>query len=616
MHHACRRSTWLAMPALLYLVLAVDVVPAPARTGNDPRIARVENGLLPPVLFAGQQAWNIQERMKFYNIPGVSVAVFADHEIQWAKGYGVMDNETKAPVTENTLFLAGSISKPVAVMGALRLVQEGTLSLDTDINTFLTSWKVPGNAFTAEQPVTLRQIMSHTAGLTVQGFSGYAPGKPLPTLIQILAGDPPANSDPIVVEFVPGSRWRYSGGGLTVMQLALVDAGKQPFPEVLRETVLEPIGMTSSSFAQAMAPDRLQLAASGHHAGGELIEGARFIYPEMAAAGLWTTPSDLAKFALEIERSARGESNRVLAAELAGLMVSPQRTLTPDIDMALGLFLVRHGSTVYFTYDGEDEGFIASLLADRDGGYGVVIMTNSDGRSLALINEITMSVAKEYGWRGYVPAPYAVISLDAAALAPFAGRYRLDSDNTLTVRLEGGRLAGRQTGQPACELLPISPTGFIRTDAALTYTFADGQGTPSDAVTLTSDREPQIATRVADDFETPADWLEAGDTSRAIEGYRALWKQNPEDPNLAERRLDNIGIDLLSAGKTAAAIAFLKLNVALHPESWTAFHSLGEAYLKNGDRASAGRSYARSLALNPGDASGAKKLDRLKNGRR
>ena len=610
MHRANRKCALLIIVLLLPFVLAVQVS---SQSNLDTRIDRVESGLLPPVLYKGQKAWNIRERMKFYGIPGVSVAIFANHEVQWAKGYGVMDNQTKEPVTDRTLFLAGSISKPVAVMAGLRLVQEGKLSLDADINIYLTSWKVPENSFTSKQPVTLAQIMSHTAGLTVSGFGGYAPGEPLPTLVQILNGAPPANSDPIVAEFVPGSKWRYSGGGLTVMQQALIDLEKKPFPEILREKVLDPIGMTSSSFEQTMGPDRLKLAASGHKAGGNVIEGKRYIYPEMAAAGLWTTPSDLAKFAIEVDRSALGESNKVLAKEMAKLMVTSHRKLSPTIDMALGLFLVHRGSAVYFTYDGQDEGFIASLYAARDRGCGVVIMTNSDGRSLPLINEITMSVAKEYGWPEYTPDPYELLTLDTKALTPFTGRYRLDSDSTLGVSLIGGRLMGKQTGEPAFELLPISKTEFIRADAALTYAFADGKGAPSKTVTVKSDDTPVIAPRAAKGANAPADWLEAGDAARAIKGYKDLWKKNPKDPNVAEGRINDIGSGFLSDKKMAEAVALFKLNVALHPDSWTAYNSLGEAYMKNGEKALAILNYEKSLALNPNNTDGAKKLERLKS---
>ena len=274
---------------------------------------------------------------------------------------------------------------------------------------------------------------------------------------------------------------------------------------------------------------------------------------------------------------------------------------------------MRRGSAEYFTYDGQDEGFIASLFAARDEGCGVVIMTNSDGRSLSLINEITMSVAKEYGWPGYAPDPYEVITLDAKALNPFTGKYMLDSDSTLSVSMVTGRLVGKQTGEPVFELLPISKTEFIRADAALTYTFADGKAAPSRTVTVKSDDKPMIAPRVVKGVNAPADWLEAGDPARAIKGYRDLWKKNPKDPNIAEGRINDIGYGFLSDKKMAEAIALFKLNVELHSNSWSAFDSLGEAYMKNGEKALAIFNYEKSLALNPKNTAGAKKLEQLKN---
>ncbi|MGZ5556465.1 MAG: serine hydrolase domain-containing protein, partial [Candidatus Aminicenantales bacterium] len=281
-----------------------------ARTDSGARIARVENGLMSPVVIKGDPSGNIVDRMKHYGIPGVSVAVFDKDRVLWAKGYGVMDVESKEPVTEKTLFVAGSISKPVAAMGALKLVEEGKIGLDDNINKVLTTWKLPENELTARRPVTLRQLLSHSGGTTVHGFRGYADGEAVPSITDILDGK--GNSPAVRVDLEPGKQWRYSGGGVTVMQLALADVEKRAFPEILRTKVLEPIVMTSSSYEQAFTPERLKLAASGHDAQGKIIPGKRFAYPEMAAAGLWTTPTDLAKFAIEVRRSALGKSNKVL----------------------------------------------------------------------------------------------------------------------------------------------------------------------------------------------------------------------------------------------------------------------------------------------------------------
>src|SRR5215207_10452393 len=203
--------------------------PAAQGVAPEARRARVGRGLLPPVLIKGAPAWSIEERLRHYKVPGVSVAVIKDFKVEWARGYGFKDAEAREPVTERTLFQAGSISKPVAAMTILKKVEQGKLSLDEDVNARLASWKLPENEFTAKRKVTLANLLSHTAGLTVHGFPGYGVGAAVPTLPQVLDGAPPANTAPVRVDLEPGTRFRYSGGGTTVMQLALEDVENRPF---------------------------------------------------------------------------------------------------------------------------------------------------------------------------------------------------------------------------------------------------------------------------------------------------------------------------------------------------------------------------------------------------
>jgi CubicO group peptidase (beta-lactamase class C family) len=213
----------------------------------ESRIQRVENGLLPVVLVKGDPGWTIQERMQHYKVPGVSIAVIDNFKIAWSKAYGLRDTATKEPVTLETLFQAGSISKPVAAMVALKKVEQGKISLDENINNKLTSWKLLDNGFTAKRKVTLANLLSHTAGLTVHGFPGYAVGEKLPTLPQVLDGVEPANTAAVFVDMEPGTKFRYSGGGTTIMQLAVMDIEKKPFPQIAKATVLAPLEMTNSS---------------------------------------------------------------------------------------------------------------------------------------------------------------------------------------------------------------------------------------------------------------------------------------------------------------------------------------------------------------------------------
>jgi CubicO group peptidase (beta-lactamase class C family) len=580
---------------VLLAVLASLTVWTCAKPDGDVRIARVENGLRSPVVIKGDPSWNILDRMKHYGVPGVSIAVFDQDRVVWAKGYGVMDVETKEPVTDKTLFVAGSISKPVAAMAALKLVEEGKITLDDNINASLATWKLPENELTAGHPVTLRQLLSHSGGTTVHGFRGYAEGEAVPSIVDILDGK--GNSPAVRVDLEPGKQWRYSGGGITVMQLALTDVGKASFPEILRTKVLEPIGMASSSYEQTFTAERLKLAASGHDAQGRVIPGKRFTYPEMAAAGLWTTPADLARFAIEVRLAALGRSNKVLTKETAGLMLKPQIAIGGSQEMALGLFLEKRGGETYFGHGGQDVGFIAQLVASRDGGYGAAIMTNSDGRADALIGEILGAIAAEYGWKDYLAAPLARISLGGGVLERLAGKYRTGSDSALTVSLKKGALYGKSTEGTEFELVPVAAGEFVRRDAPVRYVFdAEIEGS-APGVTIVAPARKTAAPRMAEGERPPLEALLQGASEEAAAGYRALWKKDPKDPAVEEGRINSLGYALLGDKKAAAAVVLFEFNVERFPDSWNAHDSLGEGYAALGRTDPAIKSYERSLAL-------------------
>ncbi len=603
-----KRSRFLTF---LLLGIAASVALAGCGKADDAaRIARVENGLQTPVVIQGDPTGNILDRMKHYGIPGVSVAVFDKDRVVWAKGYGVMDVDTKEPVTEKTLFVAGSISKPVAAMGALKLVEEGKIGLDDNINAALTTWKLPENELTAGHPVTLRQLLSHSGGTTVHGFRGYAEGEPVPSITDILDGK--GNSPAVRVDLEPGKQWRYSGGGVTVMQLALSDVEKAPFPEILRAKVLEPIGMTSSSYEQTFTPERLKLAASGHNGQGQVIPGKRHTYPEMAAAGLWTTPTDLAKFAIEVGLAARGKSNKVLSKETAGLMVKRQIDIGGDQEMALGLFLQKHDGEVYYGHGGQDEGFIAQLVASRDGGYGAAVMTNSDGRSGPLIGEILRAIAAEYGWKGYLSAPLTPVALDRGALEGYAGRYRVGPDEVLTVSLKDGRLFARPTGEDEIEIIPVGAGEFVNRESPGRLVFSGGAPGPAGEVALVSPRGKRTAARMGEDERTPQELLREGRLEEAVAAYRDLWKKDPKNPAVEEGRINSLGYAFLAEKKPEAAVALFEFNVERFPDSWNAHDSLGEGYAALGKTDLAIKSYERSLELNPSSAAGRAMLEKLK----
>jgi CubicO group peptidase (beta-lactamase class C family) len=410
----------------------------------------------------------LQDRMAAYHVPGVSVAVIHNGAIEWAQGFGVV-RLGGAPVTEKTLFQAGSISKPVAAMAALHLVEQGKLSLDTDVNEALTSWKIPPSAALPEAMVTLRELLTHTAGLTVHGFPGYAAGAPIPTLVQVLNGEAPANTPPVLLEDAPGSGWMYSGGGYTVMQQLLLDVSHQPFSNLLHDTVLAPIGMTHSTYEQPLPLELRPGAATPYKADGAPVEGGFHTYPEMAAAGLWTTPTDLARFAIEIQRSLHADANHVLSPEM-----TKQMLVAGKGHYGLDLEIGGSSENRYVAHGGVDEGFEDVLVAYQQSGDGAAVMTNAQGGML-LANEVVRGIASVYGWPDFHPIVRASVKVDPAILSTYTGIYELTPTFSITVTLENGQLMQQATNRRKFPLFPESQSKFFMkiVDAQLEFFTTD-----------------------------------------------------------------------------------------------------------------------------------------------
>jgi CubicO group peptidase (beta-lactamase class C family) len=379
------------------LLVAAALVPRFAAAEEAPpsverAIAEIEGAQTPNR--EGLDPYTLAQVMERFHVPGMSVAVIHDFKIHWAKGYGTADVSTGAPVENDTLFQAASISKPVSAMAVLKAVEEGKLSLDEDINAILKSWKLPGDGFTESRPVTARMLLSHTSGTGDGfGFPGYPPGAPLPTTVQILDGVSPSNVGPVRLERAPLTAYKYSGGGVTIMQLALVDTVGKPFPQILEEWVLGPIGMTDSAFEQPLGDRRALHAARAHDDQGHAMDARWHVYPELEAAGLWTTSVDLARFAIEVQKSLRGESNRVLSKATVREMLDPVGVG----DYAVGFGVEKMGEGWYFGHGGSNWGFRCDLLAHKVKGYGYAVMTNGDNGGV-VIRELKDRIARAYGW--------------------------------------------------------------------------------------------------------------------------------------------------------------------------------------------------------------------------
>ena len=414
--------------------------------------------------------------MAHYKVPGVSIALVDSGRIAWARGFGITQSGTTDSITPATLFQAASISKPVAATAMLRLVEAGALSLDTPINRYLRSWKVPDNEFTASQPVTLRRIVSHAAGLTIHGFPGYAAGDAIPTLPQLLDGAAPANTAAVRVYAVPGTEWNYSGGGVTIEQLAMMDVTGEPFPSLMKRLVLDPIGMTNSGYDQPLPVAKRGREAAGHRTDGTMIPGRWHTYPEMAAAGLWTTPTDLLRWAMEIAAARAGRSTKVLSQSMATAMLSVQQAPS-----GLGPLLHGTGPAFYFEHGGANEGFRCMVLYFPELGRGAAVMTNGDA-GVGLTQEILYALAKEYRWPEYQPREVRAVTLESARMAQLVGDYPLPASmvgagvtKTLEVRFEHGMLTAEVAGLlPKTEFVVIDGGTLLSPESGMEMTMIVG----------------------------------------------------------------------------------------------------------------------------------------------
>ena len=358
-------------------------------------IARLEQRVVALPRARTREPAPLEARMLEMKVPAVSVAFIENGKVKWARAYGEKVAGSGQAVLPETKFQAGSLSKAVAAAGALRLLEQGQLSLDDDVNVRLRSWKVPPRAGGASSEiVTLRRLLSHTAGLTVSGYRGYSMGEAIPSVVDSLRGAKPANSPAVRPFAAPGSKTAYSGGGYTAAQLLMTDISGTSFQRLMERTVLRPVGMARSTFKQPLPREEAAKAASGHDGEGKPIPGGSNTYPELAAAGLWTTPSDYGRFLIALQHSWAGRPGALLKWQNARAM------MTADAGgSGLGVMIMGgRGGRRIITHGGTNEGFQSRFMAFLDGSRaGLVIMTNGDNGG-ALAAAVQRTVAEAYGF--------------------------------------------------------------------------------------------------------------------------------------------------------------------------------------------------------------------------
>ncbi len=459
---------------LSVFVLSATVSTSCAPVGTDlasERRSRVENSLSLAVSFEGDDnAYSVAERMGRYKVPGLSFALINDGEIEWAAGYGVKETGTSSPVSKETLFQAASIAKPVVSVAALRMRDAGMIDLDENIQTYLSAYVIPDGEQTPANPVTFRNLLSHTAGTTPGGYLGYVRGEPYPTDLQIVRGLPPANTPEVLVTSTPGTEVSYSGGGYTIVEIAMQDVAGESFERVMDHWVLSVIGMQRSTYSQPL-PDELEdRVAPGHSVDGAVVSGGWRVHPEQAAAGLWSTASDLAVFAIEVRDAFLGESallKRSSAVEL----------LTEQLDgEGIGLILRGDGETLSFLHAGGNMGYRAFMIMYVASGDGAVFMTNSD-QGMEVGREMLRAASWIYDWPDYKSKMQRRVILERSALAPLGGTYDFGGGVRVVIALQdsGDQISITFPNGDTYGLVATGPLSFVDPETGVTVDF-EGTG--------------------------------------------------------------------------------------------------------------------------------------------
>ena len=452
------------------------------------RARQVEKGLQRAVYIKGTKIdkMPLTGRMEFYKVPGVSIAVLDKHQVEWAKAYGFRDIRNYRPLTTESLFKAGALSRPLTAAAVLDLAAKGGIDMNGDVASSLRYLKFPPPSEPGSRVVnriTPRDLLTHNAGLSGQVFPGYPAKNPLPDLRQILEGEKPAVNLPVLEGIQPGKAHE-SESGYVILQLLLTDLTGKPFPQIMNDTILEPLGMRNSTF-EVNLPEKLKdKAASGHLREGRGVEGDWLNYPESAAKGLWTTPGDYADFLVEILREAMGRSSNLLSTEAARSMLTPQAG-----NQCFGFTIEGTGDEVNFSAQGKTSGYSSFAIVFPGKGQGIVVMTNSDNGGL-LIDEILRAVSAAYGWGRFKPEEKPLFRLDPTVYQDYVGLYEVTSDYHLDVSFEDYYLVIQPTGQARTKFYVESQTVFFSIDPYIRIQFRrDDKGAVSGLVLWQQDFE-------------------------------------------------------------------------------------------------------------------------------
>lgn len=561
----------------------------------EDKIKEVENGLIPLVPVTDFAGWNILDRMKHHQVQGLSIAVIHDYQVAWAKSYGLADTALQVPMTTDILLSAGSISKLVMSAGAMKLVEEGILSLDSPINDFLKSWELGENTFTKDNAVTLRMLLSHTGGTSQSAYFGYEANlAQYPTLVEILDGRAPDGTRKVVVNRVPGLGFQYSGGGSLIAQLAMMDATGSEFEPLLRKLIFDPLGMSAATFEQPLSQKYAKKASWGYQ-DAVWFKGTPYVYPQLAAAGLYATPRDLAKFIVEIQLALQGKG-KILSQSSAREMMKPQALFqegnNTKEEIGVGPFLLQRPNNTeprgkYFFFDGANAGFNATAIGSIEEGYGVVVMVNSGNDFNGLHKEVVRSVAQAYQWFNFLPEAIKPVRLSEDTLKSYSGRFQKNEDEVVTIEVEESHLIVKYNDSKAIYTFPVAKDTVVLTDYNIRGWFSrDHQG---DVIGFQNEYQEAPMPRMKEGEYTLFELFQLGKLEEAKNRLRLKTMNESQITYLAYE----------NTKKPEVAKAILEVALEKFPSSGIVWERWGDYYLSTGNQEKAIESFNQSLKYEP-----------------
>lgn len=549
---------------------------------------------------------SVEELMEDRGLKGLSVAVFDDYKIIWKGAWGVKYDSV--PLNEETSFSTASISKAVTGLLFTILEEKGLLDLNVPVNNYLKRWKIPKNEFNKDTPVTLKHLLSHTAGTTQHGFADFYLGEKVPTILESVQGKLPRYDKEIEVVFKPGTSWKYSGGGYTIAMMALEDHLGQSLADLAQEYIFGPLNLKNTTMKQPNEEGFLTNVAKAHNNKGIVIKTGIPITPQVSASGMWSNPTDMSVLMIEIQKALEGKS-KIFSKKVAQRVTDViTRKVRGGWSLGFERFLP-FGNLDWFSHGGANTGTGGYIYGTMKEGKGMVFFGNGPNSAREpVLNELMNNIIKTHNWK----KPFdrsKIKKLPATLEEQIVGRYEHVSWGLNEIKKKDGKLYFILSKD--YELLYLGNNTFALDEFQYKMKFTMKENGQHEIEQVWDDSDEKIFMQRKILGKLPFEFVLENNYEEALAAYKKLKRKNPNSQLVTENGNNNYGYKLLGEENYDAAIIIFKINTVLYPESANTYDSLGEAYLLSGDKKNALKYYKKTLELNPNNPNAVKIVKEL-----